>query len=434
MKSLSHHRRLCLTSNLLVVFVYFMIREKEGVMSLRSISRRKCWNAYLMMFSPIALLLITSSSIWSLRPQIPDLKSSPPPPRSSPYHDWEFFNADYEEMLSKLRIYVYPDALNANTSSSAVFLPHPDPLNPKIGNYYSEHAFKLALLRSSLVTQRPNHAHFFFMPFSINMMRYHPLLRSESSISTFVANYVTKISSQSAHWNASGGADHFFVCCHSVGREATSQHSALRNNAIQITCSSSYFQRLYTPHRDIALPQVWPRPDHQTLIPPHQRSKHVFFAGRAQNSVARQEVLRLWGNDSLFRIFSGHSSMPYEEGFMRSRYCLHIKGYEVNTARVVDAIHYGCVPLLISNYYDLPFANILDWSKFSIIVNQNDIPQLKNIITSVPEQTYLDLYHNLCVVRKHFRWSAVPQSQSYDAFHMTAYQLWLRRGLHRVAS
>lgn len=124
--------------------------------------------------------------------------------------------------------------------------------------------------------------------------------------------------------------------------------------------------------------------------------------------------------------------MPYEEGFRRSRYCLHIKGYEVNTARVVDAIHYGCVPVLISNYYDLPFANILDWSKFSIIVNQQDIPLLKDIITSVPEQTYLDLFNNLCLVRKHFRWSAVPER--YDAFHMTAYQLWLRRGLGRVVS
>lgn len=158
----------------------------------------------------------------------------------------------------------------------------------------------------------------------------------------------------------------------------------------------------------------------------------MFFAGRAQNSEARQEVLRWWGNDSLFSIFSGHSSMPYEEGFRRSRYCLHIKGYEVNTARVVDAIHYGCVPVLISNYYDLPFANILDWSKFSIIVNQQDIPQLKNIITSIPEKVYLDLYHNLCMVRKHFRWSDVPKS--YDAFYMTAYQLWLRRGLNRATS
>lgn len=140
----------------------------------------------------------------------------------------------------------------------------------------------------------------------------------------------------------------------------------------------------------------------------------------------------MWGNDTSFSIFSGHPSTPYEEGFRRSKYCLHVKGYEVNTARVVDAIHYGCIPVLISNYYDLPFANILDWSKFSIIVNQRDVALLKNILTSVSEQKYLNLYENLCMVRKHFRWHAMPKS--YDAFHMTAYQLWLRRGLHRIAT
>ncbi|XP_042057576.1 probable glycosyltransferase At5g03795 isoform X1 [Salvia splendens] len=404
---------------------------------------RKWWNTYFLILSPLTLLFITSSTITfsSLRPQIPP-PIPPPPTLTTPYHNWEIFNADYQQMLNKLKIYVYPHAFPSNKSKSsptaAVFLPNPDPFNPKTGNYYSEHAFKLALLRSSLVTDRPDEADFFFMPFSVNVMRYHPLFRSESAISDFVAGYVSRISSDSGHWNASGGADHFFVCCHSVGRDAASRHRELHNNAIQITCSSSYFQRLYTPHKDVALPQVWPRPDIEAPDPPHRRSvgrvwtELVFFAGRAQNSAARQEVLRLWGNDSAFRIFAGHASMPYEEGFRRSRYCLHIKGYEVNTARVVDAIHYGCVPVLISNYYDLPFANILDWTKFSIVLNQHDIPQLKNIITSVPEETYLDLYRNLCVVRKHFRWSPVPRS--YDTFHMTAYQLWLRRGLHRVTS
>ncbi|KAL8519884.1 hypothetical protein ACS0TY_010718 [Phlomoides rotata] len=343
--------------------------------------------------------------------------------------------SNYQEMLNKLKIFVYPDVSMNNESSpfARIFLPHPDPLDPKIGNYYSEHAFKLALLQSSFVTELAEEAHFFFMPFSINAMRNHPLLRSESAISDFVANYVSRISTDFPFWNASGGADHIFVCCHSVGREATSKHFEVRNNAVQLTCSSSYFQRLYTAHKDIALPQIWPRQNDQVLIPPNMRTKLVFFAGRVQNSNIRQELLSLWGNDTSFSINSGHPSLPYEEGFRKSKYCLHVKGYEVNTARVVDAIHYGCVPVVISNYYELPFANILDWSKFSIIVNQQDVPLLKSILMSVSEEMYMNLYQNLCMVRKHFRWHVV-MPESYDAFHMTLYQLWLKRGVHRVAT
>lgn len=248
---------------------------------------RTSWKvAYVLIIPPLITLLITYSIISSFHPEILLLESPNSAQNTkkvfklhnysvlaSPYHNWELFDADYHEMLNKFKIFVYPDVWMNNESSpfARIFRPHPDPLDPKIGNYYSEHAFKLALLQSSFVTKRPEEAQFLFMPFSINAMRNHPLLRSESSISDFVANYVSRISTDFPFWNASGGADHFFVCCHSVGREAASKHFDVRNNAIQITCSSSYFQRLYTAHKDIALPQIWPRRNDQVLNPPNMR-------------------------------------------------------------------------------------------------------------------------------------------------------------------
>lgn len=192
-----------------------------------------------------------------------------------PYHNWELFAADYEEMQQNFKIFVYPDIYNASSPFANIFLPHPNSFNSisksKIGNYFSEHAFKAALLQSSLITPRPELAHMFFMPFSINAMRNDRRLRSEAAISDFVAQYAARISSEFDFWNASGGADHFYVCCHSVGREAASKHQGLYNSAIQVTCSSSYFQRFFVAHKDVGLPQVWPRPGFQVLNPPHAR-------------------------------------------------------------------------------------------------------------------------------------------------------------------
>ncbi|KAK3035785.1 hypothetical protein RJ639_034601, partial [Escallonia herrerae] len=356
-------------------------------------------------------------------------KSQNPHARGGPYHDWELFEADYNEMLRKLKIFVYPDAFDSGTSPFAnIFMPYSNPFHPKLGNYLSEHAFKVALLRSELVTDRPEEADLFFMPFSINAMRNDPRLHSTDSISGFVANYTHRIGSEFKFWNASSGSDHFYVCCHSIGREAASKHRELLNNAIQVTCSSSYFQRLYISHKDVGLPQVWPRQPEPLLSPPDERDRLVFFAGRIQNARVRQELLALWGNDSSMDM---NPSFPYEQGFRRSKYCLHVKGYEVNTARISDAIHYGCVPVLISNYYDLPLANVLDWSKFSITIHEADIVFLKRILLAVPGPTYSSMYQNLEIVRKHFAWNTNPGN--YDSFYMTAYQLWLRRGLHRLS-
>lgn len=365
----------------------------------------------------------------------------PPPPltntvdsvlETGPYHNWELFAADFQEMMRHLKIFVYPDTFNRSSPFANIFLPHENPLNnPKLGNYFSEHMFKVSLLHSPLLTATPEKAHFFFLPFSINDLRNDPRVHSEAKISQFVAQYTSSISSSFRFWNASGGADHFYVCCHSVGREAPSRHHALRNNAIQLTCCSSYFQRFYLSHKDVGLPQVWPRTDQTALNPPHARHRLVYFSGRVQNSQVRQQLVNLWGNDTQFDIFNGNPTFPYEEGFKRSKFCLHVKGYEVNTARVSDAIHYGCVPVIISNYYDLPFANVLDWSKFSVVINQRDIAFLKTKLLSIKREMYLRMYHNLCKVRRHFVWHTTPRG--YDSFYMTAYQLWLRRSTLRLS-
>jgi hypothetical protein len=47
----------------------------------------------------------------------------------------------------------------------------------------------------------------------------------------------------------------FYVCCHSVGRNAASKFLDLHRNAIQVVCSSSYYHKFYVAHKDVALPK-----------------------------------------------------------------------------------------------------------------------------------------------------------------------------------
>ncbi|KAB1201713.1 hypothetical protein CJ030_MR7G000362 [Morella rubra] len=270
-----------------------------------------------------------------------------------------------------------------------------------------------------------------------------PRVHSEASIAEFVAQYTSRIRSQFAFWNASAGADHFYVHCHSVGRDAASRHQDLQNNAIQVWPRRL---RKLSPPRMPDLTKFQSSRDMYKYLVINlysdsnfrftvvglltYRHKLAYFAGRIQNSRIRQELIDLWGNDSSMEIFSGSSSFSYEEGFRRSKYCLHVKGYEVNTARVSDAIHYGCIPVIISNHYELPLANVLDWSKFSVIINNGEISSIKKRLLSITKQMYLTMFHNLRLVRKHFSWRKTPSG--FDSFHMTAYQLWLRRSVHRL--
>ncbi|QCD90731.1 glucuronyl/N-acetylglucosaminyl transferase EXT1 [Vigna unguiculata] len=80
--------------------------------------------------------------------------------------------------------------------------------------------------------------------------------------------------------------------------------------------------------------------------------------------------------------------------------------------------------VILSNYYDLPFNDILDWNKFAVILKEKDVYQLKQILKNISDAEFVALHYNLVKVQKHFQWNSPPIR--FDAFHMVMYDLWLR--------
>ncbi|KAM7480545.1 hypothetical protein LguiA_028758 [Lonicera macranthoides] len=341
------------------------------------------------------------------------------------FHDGEIFHSDYTEMNKTMKIYIYPHPKKHPFAN--ILLPVPDKREPK-GNYASESYFKKSLTKSHFITNDPSQADLFYLPFSMANMR-HDKRIGVGGIKGFVRDYLFNISHQYPYWNRSGGADHFYVACHSVGRTAMEKAMEIKVNAIQVVCSSSYYVSGYVAHKDASIPQIWPRhgnPPHQPLS---KRKKLAFYAG-AMNSQVRENLVRTWGNDSDISVHHTRLITPYSESLLGSKFCIHAKGYEVNTARVGDALYYGCVPVILADHYDLPFEDILNWRAFSIVVSTLDIPLLKKILEEVELGEYLSLQNNVMQVRNHFRWHNFPVD--YDAFYMVMYQLWLRRSALRI--
>ncbi|PHT38036.1 hypothetical protein CQW23_21609 [Capsicum baccatum] len=339
------------------------------------------------------------------------------------FHDRDAFMDNYKEMNRSLKIYVYPH--QKGDPFSNVLLPVD--FEPS-GNYASESYFKKILAMSHFITKDPSNADLFFLPFSIARLRHDPRV-GIGGIKDFIKNYIFNISHEYPYWNRTNGADHFYVACHSIGLFALEKVIDVKINAIQVVCSSSYFVSAYIPHKDASLPQIWPRLGGNPNLEPYKREKLGFFGG-SLNSPVREKLLEWWGNDSDIFVHFGRLERSYAEELINSKFCLHVKGYEVNTARIADALFYGCVPVIIANHYDLPFADILDWKHFSVIVTTLDIPLLKKILQGITQQEYLVLQSNVFKVREHFQWHVSPVD--FDAFYMVVYELWLRRSSLRL--
>lgn len=100
-------------------------------------------------------------------------------------------------------------------------------------------------------------------------------------------------------------------------------------------------------------------------------------------------------------------------------------GCEVNSPRIVEAIYYECVSVIIADNFVPPLNEVLDWGAFSVIVAEKDIPKLKETLLAISLKKYLAMQTNVKMLQKHFLWNAKPVR--YDLFHMILHSIWSSR-------
>ncbi|XP_061955991.1 probable glycosyltransferase At5g20260 [Populus nigra] len=318
-------------------------------------------------------------------------------------------------------------------------------------NHASEHYFFMNLRDSPFLTKNPQEAHLFFIPISCQPLSdEEPLPGYKEKV---IKRYVKSLISTYPYWNRTLGADHFFVSCHNIGSTATKEIPFLLKNAIRLVCSPSYDSN-YIPQKDVALPQIlelslppdgddmWNRSTvesrplllSQEMINP-SRTKLGFWAGSPNSDVRKKLVL--FQKD--FQEFEFHFVEKlkratvlhnFEKEIYRSKFCICPRGEtQVGGVCLSESMAFGCVPVIMSDYYDLPFNDILDWDKFSVILKEDDVLELEKILKSIPEGKYEKMHQNVLKVRKHFKWHSPPAK--YDEFHLVMHELWKRRHVIR---
>lgn len=74
--------------------------------------------------------------------------------------------------------------------------------------------------------------------------------------------------------------------------------------------------------------------------------------------------------------------------------------------RVQDAIYAGCIPVFMSDGTHYPFADILDYSKFSVRVSPTDFDHLEHILRDIPLEKVESMQAHLISAREAFIYSS----------------------------
>ncbi|KAI6675788.1 hypothetical protein NL676_003694 [Syzygium grande] len=231
------------------------------------------------------------------------------------------------------------------------------------------------------------------------------------------------ISSNWPYWNRTEGADHFFLVPHDFGACFHYQEEKAIERGILRLLQRATLVQTFGQRYHVCLKKMQAH-----LIPEKTpRSIFVYFRGLFYDVgndpeggyYARGARAAVWENfkdNPLFDISTEHPSTYYED-MQRAVFCLCPLGWAPWSPRLVEAVIFGCIPVIIADDIVLPFADAIPWEEIGVFVDEKDVPNLDTILTSIPPEVILRKQRLLANPSMKQAMLFPQPAQPGDAFH-----------------
>lgn len=326
-------------------------------------------------------------------------------PRLEPYKEaaeaagWGFNTTDlviYPSLLgmdpphkcydTQLRIFIYP--LEEKTRGV---------LHCQHGQWGLEAMIPHWLRQGSCVTEDPGEADFFLVPWHTwcDRMVYR-LNQTRREISKIYIDLMRRHKELLPHWSRRGGKDHIFIFSDQglnffpEWRDWIPHSIFLLTEALTPHCGPTCFN----PWKDVVLPGHTDYFRYRRMIsynrPTEERDILFNFHGRYpglchlyKNNVVRGKIIEVFHGKPGVSV--GGFVDDYFERMGLSHFCLVPMGTSSWTNHLYEAFFAGCIPVILSDGFEVPFADIIDWPSLSIKWPMHDVSMnLYNYLLSTP--------------------------------------------------
>ncbi|KAH7301365.1 hypothetical protein KP509_23G022000 [Ceratopteris richardii] len=292
------------------------------------------------------------------------------------------------------------------------------------------------LLSSAVRTLNPDEADWFFTPVYTTCDLTNNGLPLPFDSPRMMRSAIQYIANKWSYWNRTEGADHFFIVPHDFGAcFHYKEEKAIERGILPILQRATLVQTFGQSYHvcmkkgSIVIPPYAPTARILAhLIPPSTpRSIFAYFRGLFYDvgndpeggyyaRGARASIWENFKNNALFDLSSEHPATYYED-MQRAIFCLCPLGWAPWSPRLVEAVVFGCIPVIIADDIVLPFADVIPWKEIGVFVAEHDVPNLDAILTSLSAVEILKKQRALADVSIKQAMLFPHPSLPNDAFH-----------------
>uniref|UniRef100_M1B3T9 Exostosin family n=1 Tax=Solanum tuberosum TaxID=4113 RepID=M1B3T9_SOLTU len=221
--------------------------------------------------------------------------------------------------------------------------------------------------------------------------------KGKVSLNRILQDRVVEFLRSRHEWKLNGGVDHVIVAHHPNSMLVA--RKKLSYAMFVLADFGRYRTKIANIEKDVIAPY-----------------KHIVKTLDANNSPSfGQRDILVYFQGAIYRKNGSEAG----RGMTSSKFCLNIAGDTPSSNRLFDAISSHCIPVIISDDIELPFEDVLDYSKFCIFIPSSYAVRkgyLLNFLRGIKEDQWIKMWKRLREFTKHFEYQY--PSQPNDAVDM----------------